>query len=384
MNYEKDGVRFTNIDNAGLFTGGPKISKAKYREENGTIKEPMKIINAIDIDWNNAQITGISNPINSTSELLSLIGNIKQSIDKNLDRAITWALTNVHWVSGPNSMKQEETITITFAANTGYNMPDNVNVNGATYSYNKNNGTITLSNPTANEIAITINSQSKKSCTFTVPSLSNLSCTLSGNQSTFTINDTFNIQLNVTGDSDLYALPTSITGTGCSILSYNSSTGTAILKCLGTGNMTISATAKDNATYYFAVALETNSIFTKVNGTITGCKINNITNVPGVMTAIGSCPINFDNGFTPHSSVDVEGTDVWFIIPSKFFNKNNYNFINGNNKYLLKQSNIQDLTYNTKLKDCVDIPASGNNKVAYTLVCVSNNGLVGPQEFKKI
>ena len=110
----------------------------------------------------------------------------------------------------------------------------------------------------------------------------------------------------------------------------------------------------------------------------------NIAALDGSISATGQCPVNFVNGFNAPSSVNVEGAYVWFIIPSKFFQESTFNFINNNNHYVLKQSNIQDLTVNTKIKNCVTIPATNDNKISYTLVCVSNNGLGGKQEFKKL
>lgn len=410
MKYIDNEITFNGIEHAGLITGGPKLSKGKYESDNnGNIMYNMPIINAIDIDWNNAEIPGVNNPLTSTGQLLAIIGELKQSLgnintkiddfehqqipsnieeqlqalnnridEYHLDYSFEYDLLNVVKSSGPSTMKKTDTVNFVFSAVNGYILPDSINVDGATYSYN--NGTVTISNPTKRIISIYIHTDELRQCTFNIPSLNYIFCELISNKSTFVLNDTFDIQLTLTGDEELYALPNSISGTNCSVVSYNASTGKATLKCSGTGNMSISASVKDIAIYYFAVALEANPIFTISNNTIIGCDLNNITNISGYTSAQGSCPIDFVNGFTVHSSVDVEGAYVWFIIPSKYFNKSNFNFINGNNKYLLKQSNIQDLTVNTKIKECVDI----DGKIPYTLVCVSNNGLGGKQEFKKI
>ena len=79
--------------------------------------------------------------------------------------------------------------------------------------------------------------------------------------------------------------------------------------------MTISATPKDVANYRFAVALETNPIFTVSGGTITAMNVSYISTLEGAMSAVGQCPVNFDTGFMAPDSVDVENTNVWFIIP---------------------------------------------------------------------
>lgn len=319
---------------------------------------------------------------------VALIQNLQDRIDAVNNRIdeyhteynITYNLINVSGNSNNvTSMKKNDIITLGFTANTGYILPDAATVEGAEFNYS--NGTMTLANPSSTNIIVTLTTNNKRQCNWTIPSLSNLSCTLDGNINTFTINDTFGVTITVTGDPELYGLPTSITASGCTVVSYNANTGSAILRCNGTGNMTISANAKDVATYRFAVALEENTIFTKSNGNVTGANLTAISALEGAMSAVGQCPVDFANGFTAPSSVNVEGKFVWFIIPSKFFNTSNFNFINGNNKYLLKQSNIQDLTVDTKLKECVVV---NGGKIQYTLICVSNNGLGGKQEFKKI
>jgi len=413
MNFIDNGVTFKDILNAGIITGGPKIAKGKYKKDaNNNITGNMPVVNAIDIDWNKAEIPGIDDPITSTGQLLSLIGELKQMIgdsgsidpsilsnyatiaqlqelsakvDANAEHTFEYHLTHVTANSNNvTSMKGADTVTLRFTASTGYFLPESVTVVGATFVYNKNNGTIIISNPTESVINITISTDDKRQCTFNTPTLEQLDFTItSGSKSYYVINDTFTGKLSIksTADTELYGLPTSVSGTNCTISNYNATTGEFTIKCTGAGNMTISATPKDVVRYYFAVALETNSIFTVSGDTITKMNVANISTLEGAMSAIGQCPINFDNGFNPPASVNVEGAYVWFIIPSKYFNTSNFNFINGNNRYLLKQSNIQDLTITTKIKDCVSITTG---KIPYTLVCVSNNGLGGKQEFKKL
>ena len=419
-NYESNGVLFKDIT-AGLNTGGQKINKAPYKYENGNIKNPQTIINAIDIDWNSAEVPGISDPITSTSQLLSIIGQLKQSlldtyattayVDNKIEAAIEngegferiieeiqdridsyhleyqiiTTLSNVTANSNNAiTMKKNDVVTLQFSPNTGYLLPNEVTVQGATYEYTQGTGKIVISNPTDNQISIIITANDKRQCTFTPPTLNQLDFTIiSGSKSYYVINDTFTgkLSLKSTADPELYGLPTSVNGTNCTISNYNATTGEFTIKCTGAGNMTISATVKDVANYRFAVALETNPIFTVSGGTITAMNVSYISTLEGAMSAIGRCPVNFDTGFMAPDSVDVENINVWFIIPSKYFNTSNFNFINGNNRYLLKQSNIQDLTVDTKIKECVSITT---DKIPYTLVCVSNNGLGGKQDFKKL
>ena len=71
-----------------------------------------------------------------------------------------------YWVEGnftnvtcdtqlPQQLAKDGSITLTFTAADGYALPDNVTVTGATPSWNKATGTLTISNPTAN-VTITI------------------------------------------------------------------------------------------------------------------------------------------------------------------------------------------------------------------------------------
>ena len=81
MNFIDSGVTFKDILNAGLVTGGPKIAKGKYKKDaNNNITGNMPVVNAIDIDWNKAEIPGINDPITSTGQLLALIGELKQAL----------------------------------------------------------------------------------------------------------------------------------------------------------------------------------------------------------------------------------------------------------------------------------------------------------------
>ena len=81
--YNKDDVNYSGIRQLQLTTGG-KIGTGKYTiDENGNIIENQPIINAIDIDWNNASTEGIG-PISKTSDLINLLKNIKGSIPDNI------------------------------------------------------------------------------------------------------------------------------------------------------------------------------------------------------------------------------------------------------------------------------------------------------------
>ena len=66
-------------------------------------------------------------------------------------RGINLTLSNVTGASSnPTKMFEGTTETLTFTANDGYTLPDSVSITGATVSWNKDTGTLTLSNPTNN------------------------------------------------------------------------------------------------------------------------------------------------------------------------------------------------------------------------------------------
>ena len=81
-----DNVQFSGIKNPGLVSGGLYLGKGRYRTNtNGDISAGLPFINAIDIDWNNATITGVDGTISTTAQLLSLIGKIKEAISGTND-----------------------------------------------------------------------------------------------------------------------------------------------------------------------------------------------------------------------------------------------------------------------------------------------------------
>ena len=78
--YIDNNVIFTNIDQVSITTG-QKIAGSKYKyDEKGNIKAPRPVINAIDIDWNNASIEGTT--INSTGDLINFIHTNKKNIEE--------------------------------------------------------------------------------------------------------------------------------------------------------------------------------------------------------------------------------------------------------------------------------------------------------------
>lgn len=96
--------------------------------------------------------TGVWNKANGTLTLSNPTGNVTFTIaGVAKSYTITPTLTNVTAASGnATSIAVGETKTLTFTAADGYALPDTVTVTGATGVWNKDAGTLTLSNPTAN------------------------------------------------------------------------------------------------------------------------------------------------------------------------------------------------------------------------------------------
>ena len=96
--------------------------------------------------------TGVWSKANGTLTLSNPTGNVTFTIaGVAKSYTITPTLTNVTAASGnATSIAVGETKTLTFTAADGYALPDTVTVTGATGVWNKDAGTLTLSNPTAN------------------------------------------------------------------------------------------------------------------------------------------------------------------------------------------------------------------------------------------
>lgn len=75
-----DDTQFSKIQQVNFTTSG-KISSDKYViDENNNIVFNDPIINAIDIDWNNAKHPKIDKTINTSGDLINVIGNLSSSV----------------------------------------------------------------------------------------------------------------------------------------------------------------------------------------------------------------------------------------------------------------------------------------------------------------
>lgn len=96
-------------------------------------------VSGCSFGWKNS--TGILTLYNPTGAVSASVVAVAKSY------AITATVTN-GTATGANVIHTGETVALTIAANEGYNLPDTVTVTGASQSWNKETGTLTLSNPT--------------------------------------------------------------------------------------------------------------------------------------------------------------------------------------------------------------------------------------------
>lgn len=106
--------------------------------------------------WN--QSTGVLTLYNPTGAVAAGVVAVAKSY------AITATVTN-GTATGANVIHTGETVALTIAANEGYNLPDTVTVTGASQTWNKETGTLTLSNPTG---AVTVSAVCAAAVTYPV------------------------------------------------------------------------------------------------------------------------------------------------------------------------------------------------------------------------
>ena len=115
------------------------VNQASYQPRLGVFYEP---------DDTEQEITFTMSSSESTSSII--VGGLNISYESE-QYQITPTLTNVKAASGnATTIATGETKVLTYTAASGYTLPDSVTVTGATGVWNKDAGTLTLSNPTAN------------------------------------------------------------------------------------------------------------------------------------------------------------------------------------------------------------------------------------------
>ena len=169
INKEDDNLTFESLNHAGYFLDCTN-DNAGVRVSNGTNRNRNFVIDPTSGYLKNTQTTdarylGVHNT-NYYWYCYTTYGNntggqiLKFYKKECLDSETFWVdynLANVTCTTAPphSQIAKNETLALNFEAATGYALPDNVTVTGATPSWNKATGTLTISNPTAN-VTITI------------------------------------------------------------------------------------------------------------------------------------------------------------------------------------------------------------------------------------
>ena len=155
---------------------------------------------------------------------------------------ITTNLTNVTAnASNPTTVSTLASSTLTFTASTGYNLPDNVTVTGAEFTWTKSSGTLVLSNPTGNVSVTVAGVAISRTITATLTNVT----AASGNATTIAMGETK--VLTYTANSG-YTLPDSVTVMGATGV-WNKDAGTLTLSN-PTGNVTFTIAGVEAAAGY--------------------------------------------------------------------------------------------------------------------------------------
>ena len=148
---------------------------------------------------------------------------------------ITTNLTGVTAnTSNPTTVSTLASSTLTFTVNTGYNLPDNVTITGAEYTWTKSSGTLVLSNPTGNVSVTVAGVAISRTITATLTNVT----AASGNATTIATGETKTLTYTA---ADGYVLPDTVTVTGATGV-WNKDEGILVLSN-PTANVNITITA---------------------------------------------------------------------------------------------------------------------------------------------
>lgn len=189
------------------------------------------------------------------------------AINRTTTRSITVDVTNGTY-QGPETIEEGAIATVTITADTGYSLPREITVTGASYVYNRNTGVITLSNPT-DDVAIAVVCTEIHIYTITV-NVENGTY-----QAPETITEGTSVNVTISPNTD-YFLPSTITVTGAGY-TYNNTTGVIVLSN-PTDNVVIAATCARPVVYTITTNV-TNGTYQGA-GTITEGTTENITITP--------------------------------------------------------------------------------------------------------
>lgn len=209
---------------------------------------------------------------------------------------ITTNITNVTVnASNPTTVSTLASSTLTFTANTGYNLPDNVTVTGAEFTWTKSSGTLVLSNPTGN-VSVTVAGVAI-SRTIT-PTLTNVTAA-SGNATTIATGETK--VLTYTANSG-YNLPDTVTVTGATGV-WNKDAGTLTLSN-PTANVTFTIAGVEAASGYNVTVTAENHDFNIYDGQSTsGTKLGSLNGSGDSITVVCTSGYLYFDTITSYGSI---------------------------------------------------------------------------------
>lgn len=307
INFTSNGQNFAKLET--IFMGAPVESQMLYgstivygEDYGGTwTNEAYKTVDF----GTTAQTVG---KIFYTWFTANAVEIIKYNITANLTD-ITADTNNV------TTIEEGSTATLKYTANTGYKLPDTITVTGATHTWNRSTGTVTLSNPTAN-VSITITGVAD---TVMISGKYTFADTLTAPASMISEDVTFSASLNnFTGQcTNISLMPSTgamnfTQSTGDTVLVYNFTTNTwsdLPSKTIDFGATPISISSA------FYTWLEANAHQTKnynITNTLTSVTANadNVTTIEENSSAI--LRFTADTGYTLPDSITVTGaTYTW-------------------------------------------------------------------------
>lgn len=271
--YVYDGVNWHNLNGEITFTKlyAPKISisgktltitndgrngayATNYTIYNGntaltTIRDTTLDLTTVITTNGTYNISAIALGIGYTDSDRSNIVEYNYAV-YNITTNLTGVTANA---SNPTTVSTLASSTLTFTASTGYNLPDNVTVTGAEFTWTKSSGTLVLSNPTG-AVSVTIAGVAiSRTITATLTNVT----AASGNATTIATDETKTLTYTA---ADGYVLPDTVTVTGATGV-WNKDEGTLILSN-PTANVTFTIAGVEAAAsgYNVTFAGVTNSV----------------------------------------------------------------------------------------------------------------------------
>lgn len=204
-------------------------------KENETVT--LKFTVPTGYQWAAPTVTGATYTVQGTNIILSNpTGNVTVTARATaIEYSINIKTTNVLASAvNPSKIAYGSTATLYFSPYSGYERPDEITISGATYTWNKDAGTLILSNPTSNVTGSIVGVQTRFSIT------TNLTGCKADSTNPTTINKGGTASLIFTAN-DGYQLPASVTVSGATY-TWEQSTGMLDLSN-PTANVSITITA---------------------------------------------------------------------------------------------------------------------------------------------